>query len=353
MRIVCTTSSVFGSMRDTVPPSVLATHTAPLPTAMLPGWPGTGMRSVTDADASSTRSTSWFWGSATQSDPSARHHGGRRSRQPDRRSHRVRPAADRDQARLAGRRRGGDVVLRDDLERDPGDRGRGEHREQDGQPAPATAAARRHNPRRPDGRCDRLLVAQDLCLQLAHARAELEAEFGEAAPGGLAGVERVRLPAGAVEGEHQLEQQSLVQRMVGERPLDLSDQRRALAHIEAGGEELLEGRHAAAVELLRLAVGERLAPEVGQSRPAPQRERVAEPGRRGGGVGVVPGVCEQPLEPVAVELARLEDERVSRGSPRDPVRAQGAAKTRQIAVERLLAGGRRALAPQPSYQRVA
>jgi hypothetical protein len=56
-RTICVTSSVLGSIREIVPPIVLATQIEPFANARLPGCPGTGIRSTTAPVAGSARET--------------------------------------------------------------------------------------------------------------------------------------------------------------------------------------------------------------------------------------------------------------------------------------------------------
>ena len=69
------------------------------------------------------------------------------------------------------------------------------------------------------------LLAQDRRVHAAQERARLEAELlDEQLPSLAVDLERLRLPAGAVEREHQLRPQPLAQRMRADERLELGDE---------------------------------------------------------------------------------------------------------------------------------
>ena len=107
----------------------------------------------------------------------------------------------------------------------------------------------------------------------------------ERLPRRAVGLERLGLPPGAVEREHQLAAQALAQRVLGDERLELGHERRVPAERELGLDPLLERREPQLLEPLDGRARERLVREVGERRPAPEVERLAE--QRGRGRGVV------------------------------------------------------------------
>ena len=74
------------------------------------------------------------------------------------------------------------------------------------------------------GRGDARFVTQDLRLEALQLRAGLDAELlDEARAGVLVDVERFRLPAGAVQREHELAAERLTERVRSHQGLELSD----------------------------------------------------------------------------------------------------------------------------------
>ena len=78
-------------------------------------------------------------------------------------------------------------------------------------------------------------------MQLAEGRARLDPELvHQRAAGVLVGLERLGLPAGAIEREHQLRAQPLAQRILGDERLQLADELGVAAGLEVGVDALLE-----------------------------------------------------------------------------------------------------------------
>ena len=104
-----------------------------------------------------------------------------------------------------------------------------------------------------------------------------------AARPGAEHLERLRLPPGAVEGDHQLAAQALVERVVDHELLELGHELRAAAELELGLEAPLRDREAQVAQALDDRPGERLEREIGERLAPPQRERlpVERDGRRG------------------------------------------------------------------------
>ncbi len=60
----------------------------------------------------------------------------------------------------------------------------------------------------------------------------------------LVGVERLGVPAAAVQGEHQLPAQSLPKRVAAYEPVELGDELRVASECQLGLDALLEAREA-------------------------------------------------------------------------------------------------------------
>ena len=164
---------------------------------------------------------------------------------------------------------------------------------------------------------ERRVLGQDLLLELPERRARLEPELVERRPRVAVGLERLRLPARAVEREHELAPEPLAVRMLGDQRLELADQARVAAEREVGLDPLLERRQPELLEPAGLDPRERLLAELGQRRPAPEGERLAQQARRAAGVGVA-RLGDEPLEAPA---GRPPPARPRAGSPAAASRA--------------------------------
>ena len=92
-------------------------------------------------------------------------------------------------------------------------------------------------------------------------------------------MERVGLPAAAVQREHQLSAQAFAERVLGDERLELRHQVVVAAERQVGVDPILERREPQLLEPSDLAVRERLAAKLGERLPVPERERVAQQGR--------------------------------------------------------------------------
>jgi hypothetical protein len=138
---------------------------------------------------------------------------------------------------------------------------------------------------------------------------------------------------------------ALAQGVLGDEHLQLADDVGVPAGREIGVEPALERRQSQLLQAGDRRARERLVGQVGERRPAPQGERLAQRGRgsprlRLGGLG------EQALEPRDVDLGGVGAQRVARLARDDPVLAQLAAQARHVDVDALGDGRRRRLAPQ-------
>jgi hypothetical protein len=129
----------------------------------------------------------------------------------------------------------------------------------------------------------------------------------------------------------------------GER-LELAHKLSVLARGEIGVDPLLERAEAQLLELRRVCLRERLVGEVGQRRPAPQRERLAQLRGRGGGIGAG-RLRDQRLKAGQVELGRLDVERVAGRGGHQPAIAELLAHARDVDLDALRHRGRRRVTP--------
>jgi hypothetical protein len=155
------------------------------------------------------------------------------------------------------------------------------------------------------------LVAQDLRLQLLQLRAGLDPELlDEAHPRRLVGVERLRLPAGAVEREHQQAPEGLAQRVLADERVELADDVAVAAELEVGVDPLLERNKAQLLQPVRVRLRPCVEGELGERRAAPEAERLAERAPLGLGVGRT-RLAQQPLEAHGVDPLALDVKHVA------------------------------------------
>ena len=118
-------------------------------------------------------------------------------------------------------------------------------------------------------------------MQPAQLRAGLDADLlHERRARAAVGLQRLRLPPGAIQREHQLPVQALAQRMLGDEPLELADQLAMAPVRELGVDRLRERGQPQLLQPPDLRRRERLVGDVGQRRAPPQRERLARRRRR-------------------------------------------------------------------------
>ena len=163
--------------------------------------------------------------------------------------------------------------------------------------------------------------------------------------------ERIRLPSRAVEGEHQLSPEPLVEGVVGDRALELGDEVRVPAQGELRVDPLGEDRHAEIVETVPLGRREGLV--AGVVERAAAKPRLGAPQRLGPlVVGLRPGLGAQRLNELDVELAVLEANRVGVTPCRDALVAERAAELADVALDDLPGARRCAAVPEILDERV-
>ncbi len=190
------------------------------------------------------------------------------------------------------------------------------------------------------------ILAQHPPLELLQLRRRVEPELvGEREPRRPVDLERLRLAAAAVEREHQLAAQPLAQGVRSDQLLQLPDERSVPAEPELGVDPLLLRRHAQLVETCGLEPREVLLLEIGERRPAPELERIAEqPGlRRRLRVSCL---LQQALEAVAIDGIPPDDEPVAGRLRDEDVSPDQLAQRRHRVLERPGRRRGRALPPE-------
>jgi len=183
---------------------------------------------------------------------------------------------------------------------------------------------------------ERRVLAQDRLFELAQLHPRLEAELlCETLARAAVHLERLGLPAGAVEREHQLRAQPFAQRLLFGQLLELSDERRMTAGVELGVDSILDGCEARLLEAFRGRACEVFAANVDERRPAPERE-------------CVPWtfVRDELLERVGVDLARFDPQPVATVRGLHAVGAERLPQLRHVDLQCLGRGRRRLLVPQ-------
>ena len=209
------------------------------------------------------------------------------------------------------------------------------------------ARQRRRLPRR---RRELRVLAEDRPLELLQLPPRLDAQLvDEQPPGGANRLERLRLPAGAVERQREPAPQALAVGMLGDRGLELGHDGGVGAQLEAGVRLQLEGGEPQLLEPRRGRPRHRLVREVGERRPRPERQRAPDLVLRLGGPARrqrALGLREQPLEARRVELVGLEPDPVAAAVSLDPVRAERAPQPVHVHLQRPVSRLRRLLAPE-------
>ncbi|GAA3432847.1 hypothetical protein GCM10018954_024500 [Kutzneria kofuensis] len=185
-------------------------------------------------------------------------------------------------------------------------------------------------------------------MQFPQLRPGIGAEIlGQPRPYGLVPAQRLGLPAGPVQGQHQLPGGAFVERVLGGPGQQLRHERGVLAEaqpqvgvVQLGGEPLA-GQPAPLLDgPVGVQPGQRLAP--------PQREGPLE---HRGIVGA-PGLGDQASEQVHVDGQRILDEQRVAARPPHDRHAVDAAQPGQVAVQGAGGALRRVLAPHPVHQLV-
>ena len=189
-------------------------------------------------------------------------------------------------------------------------------------------------------------MAQDRLLEILQHPGRLEPELvDERAPRVLVDRQRLGLPAGAIEREHERRTQPLAEWMLANERLEFPDQTSVPAERELGLDPLLEGFELQLIEAEHLAGREALRGEFAERPAAPERESFPKPAQR-----IVrrqlPRLADELLEPLEVELAGIDAQRVSRSARVDAVLTEQLPKLRDVDLKALGRTRRRPVAPQ-------
>ena len=132
--------------------------------------------------------------------------------------------------------------------------------------------------------------------------------------------------------------------MLRDERLELASQPRVLPRGQVGLDALLQCREAQVLQARHVRARERLVGQVGQRRPAPEAERLAQ--LRGGGSGVsLGGLGDERLEAGQVELGWLDPEQIAGGTGQQPSVAELLAQTGDVDLHALGHRRRRRAAP--------
>src|SRR6266516_5594947 len=157
------------------------------------------------------------------------------------------------------------------------------------------------------GRRELRILGEDFPLELLQLWAGLEPELLAERPAGLAvRLQRVRLPAGAVEGAHQLSLQPLAEWVFADELLELRDDLGVAACGEIVLDAVLEHGEPLFLEAAARLVRESLISQVEEWRPTPERQRL-----------VASAFLRQAFESLQVELSLLDAGQIARTACHD------------------------------------
>ena len=185
-------------------------------------------------------------------------------------------------------------------------------------------ADRPRPPREDRPKLQRGILPEDRLLQLAKLAARFHAEvLDELLP--RIGTERLGVASGAVEGEHELAAESFPRPVLRGQCLEFRNERVVATECELGLASLLRRNEPQFLQPLDLRAGEVLVGQICKRRTAPECNRGIKSRERPGvlACGVLPPtLLEQSLEPMRVDLLRLdlEDVACSASSASPPAR---------------------------------
>ena len=197
------------------------------------------------------------------------------------------------------------------------------------------------------GQVQARILTQDAQLELPERRPGVDAELLDERPASaLEPLQRVGLPAAAVQREHQLAAQALAKRVLRDERLELRHQLVVAAERQLSVDAILDRRETELLEPGDLALRECLASQLGQRLPAPERKRLAQAGRPLARIVALSRLRDQRLEPGDVDLAGRDPQEIAGRARPDPIGADQLAQGGDVPVQRGLRGSGRLLAPQ-------
>ena len=202
----------------------------------------------------------------------------------------------------------------------------------------------------------RLVLVQHRTLELAQSLAGLEAELvAQIRPRLAERLERIRLPARAVESEHQLLAPPFARRLGRDECCDLAHEVSGVSGCERRVDPLLLRQEAELHELGDLAASELVECDVRIRRAAPQPKRLVDAHRRARRLGrcEVGGFGDQAPEPNRIDRSSVDVEHVAgRLVANRRVGSERAAEAGDRHLERVPCIPRRILGPERFDQRV-
>jgi hypothetical protein len=158
----------------------------------------------------------------------------------------------------------------------------------------------------------RLVAGQDRPVEPLQVLRRFQPEVLDQPPaGGGEDLQRVGLTSAAVQCQHQLAREALPQRVRRRQGVQVADQFGVQSKLEFGVDPRLQRGQAQLLQAGCLDPAQRLGVGVAQRRPAPQPQRLAQPGRglgRVAGAARLLGRLHQALEAVQVQAFWLDAE---------------------------------------------
>ena len=201
-------------------------------------------------------------------------------------------------------------------------------------------------------RAERLVLSEDRLLELPELVGGIDPELLDEHPADvLVRLERLGLPAAAVQREHQLRAGPLPVRLGRDERLEVGDNVEVPPERELRVDELLPRRELQLLEPRDLRARERLERQIGERRPAEERQCIPQ---LLGALGrwSVAALHDLPLEAHGVDLLGREVERIAGGQRRNRLAAELLSQLRHVVLERVGRAAGRLLPPEILDERV-
>ncbi len=193
------------------------------------------------------------------------------------------------------------------------------------------------------------VLTEDRPLQLAEPRARLEPQFvRERLACRLVPVERLCLPACAIEREEQQAVEALPERVLANERVELPDQLGIAPEREPRLDPELDRVETRLLEPGALRGGGSVQGEAVQRRSAPESESLVEKPGRGAWIAgreLGPRALDEPPEASKIDLSGRRLEHVSRAAAHDAVPPERAAQPVHVDLQRVHGPRRRPLSP--------